>query len=261
MSYDALYEQFDAPVMRAVRRDAYGEDIGQHSWVTAQEMRTDIVRLQISAASHIVDLGCGPCGPLTFILANVGCTGTGVELSAAAIDAGRTRARALDVETRLTLHQSDLDEPLPFGSSAFDAATAFDVVVHLRDRAHFFREVARVLRPRGRFLFTDACVVTAAISNDEIAARSAHGVTHFVPPGFNEQGLEAAGFTIIESEDRTASVLENANGRLGAMHAHRSDLAREIGSAAVESQCVYLETVMELSGRGALSRRLYLAQR
>ena len=40
--YESFYREFDAPWMQRLRRDAYGEDIGQHSWVTADEVRADI---------------------------------------------------------------------------------------------------------------------------------------------------------------------------------------------------------------------------
>ncbi|MGH8135347.1 MAG: hypothetical protein ACRER4_03285 [Steroidobacteraceae bacterium] len=36
-SYESLYREFDSPQMRELRRDAYGEDISQHSWVSAEE--------------------------------------------------------------------------------------------------------------------------------------------------------------------------------------------------------------------------------
>ena len=62
--YESLYQEFESPLMRELRRDAYGEDIGQHSWVTASDLRRDAVRLGISADGLLLDLGCGPCGPL-----------------------------------------------------------------------------------------------------------------------------------------------------------------------------------------------------
>jgi hypothetical protein len=75
--YESFYREFDSPLMQKIRRETFGEDIGLHSWGSAQEMRADVARLNVSSSSRIVDLGCGPCGPLTFILATVGCGGTG----------------------------------------------------------------------------------------------------------------------------------------------------------------------------------------
>ena len=87
--YESFYREFDSPLMRQIRCEAYGEDIGQHSWVGADELRGDIDRLKLSPSSRLVDLGCGPCGPLTFVLATVGCPGTGVEVSPSALRVGR----------------------------------------------------------------------------------------------------------------------------------------------------------------------------
>jgi hypothetical protein len=38
--YDMTYRHFDEPVLARVRREAFGEDIGQNSWLTADECRT-----------------------------------------------------------------------------------------------------------------------------------------------------------------------------------------------------------------------------
>jgi len=258
--YNSFYREFDSDLMRQIRREAYGEDIGQHSWVSAEEMRADIRRLGLTSTSRFLDLGAGPCGPLTFVLATVGCSGTGAELSPQALRAGEARAMALGVERFLTVREIDLNERLPFEAGSFDAAMSLDVVLHLRDRARFFEEVARVLSPRGRFLFTDAGVVTGSISNDEVRKRSVHGLTHLVPPGWNETLLVSAGFRLIETEDRTASAAMNGGGRLAAVMAHRASLEQVMGADEVRSQLEYLEIVVDVARRRALSRMMYVAE-
>ncbi len=258
--YESFYRDFDSPLMRRIRRDAYGEDVGQHSWVAADEVRGDIERLQLSRSSRLIDLGCGPCGPLTLVLAAVGCTGTGLELSPAALRVGRARAASLGVEQLLLVQEADLNEPLPFEAGSFDAAMSLDVVLHLRDRSKLFREVARLLRPGGRFLFTDAGVITGSVSNDEVHKRSVHGHTEFVPTGWNERLLESAGWRLIETEDRTGQVLKNAGGRLAAMRKHREELEGVLTAARFASQEDYLETVVALSRRAAVSRIMYLVE-
>jgi len=257
--YDFLFRLFDSPLMRELRREAYGEDIGQHSWVTAEELRADILRLAVSRSSRFLDLGCGPCGPLATVVSAVGCEGTGADRSAPALEAGRARAASLGLENRISFRRADLDQPLPFESRSFDAAMALDVVLHLEDRARFFREVARIV-DGGRFLLTDAGVKTGSVSVEEARARSVHGVTRLVPPGENEAKLEAAGFRLLETEDRSASVVKNASGRLSAIRAHRRSLEELLGKDELERQVRYLETVRDLSQRGAVSRFMYLAE-
>jgi cyclopropane fatty-acyl-phospholipid synthase-like methyltransferase len=258
--YESFYREFASPLMRQLRLEAYGEDIGQHSWVGADELRRDAQRLGLSASSRLLDLGSGPCGPLTFLLSTVGCTGVGLELSPSAIQVGYLRATALGVQERFSAHATDLNDPLPFGLGAFDAVLAVDVVLHLRDRQALFREVTKLLRPGGRFLFTDAGVISGAVSNDELQRRSVHGYTQFVPIGWNERLLDTVGLRVLETENRTASVFRNANGRLAALRNHREELERLSGVASFQSQNEYLTTVAELARRGAVSRIMYLTE-
>ncbi len=224
-AYKSLYQRFDDPLSRKLREEAYGEDIGQHSWVTADELRADIERLRILAEHRVLDLGCGPGGPLNFVARATGCSGVGLDVSAAAIEAARARAADAGLVSRLSFHQADLDKPID-AVRPFDAAFSLDVVLHLRDRQACFRDVARLLKPGGRFLFTDASVLTAPISNAEFALRSGHGHTQLVPDGYNERALAAAGLRLLEREDRTTSALKNAEGRLRARLLHRASSKR-----------------------------------
>jgi SAM-dependent methyltransferase len=185
--YDPLYAAFDSPLMRQLRQEAYGEDIGQHSWVTADEFRSDIDRLSLTTSSRLLDLGCGPCGPLVFAVKSTGCMGTGLDVSAPAIGSGRARALAAGVQDRVVLLEADLTLPIPFNGSSFDAAISLDVIVHLPNRKALFHEMARLLVPTGRLLLTDAGVITGPISNEEVERRSVNGYMQFVPPGVNEE--------------------------------------------------------------------------
>jgi SAM-dependent methyltransferase len=258
--YESFYREFDSPLMQKIRRETFGEDIGLHSWGSAEEMRADVARLNVSSSSRIVDLGCGPCGPLTFILATVGCRGTGIEFSPSALRAGQARARSLGVESLLSVQEGDLNESLPFAARSFDAAVSIDVVIHLRDRAKFFRDVANILHPGGRFLFTDAGVVTGAVSNEDVRKRSPRGYTQFVPPGWNERLLKSAGLRVLETEDRTQSVLRYATQRLAAIQKYRAELERVSESFDFELEQAYLNTAAELSRSQTVSRIMYLAQ-
>lgn len=258
--YEAFYRDFDTPLMRQVRREAYGEDIGQHSWVSVEELRTDIQRLAVTPASRFLDLGCGPGGPLAFVVANAGCLGTGIELSLSAVKVARARAAAMGIESRLSVRQGDLNEALALDAASFDAVIAIDVVLHLRDREGFFRRVAQLLANGGHFLFTDAGVVTGSLSSDEIRRRSVNGYTQFVAPGWNERLLAKAGLRMVESDDRTPSVHAVACARLDALLAHRAELEQLSGAPSVAAQQDYLEAVIDLAGRKALSRIMYLAE-
>jgi SAM-dependent methyltransferase len=138
---------------------------------------------------------------------------------------------------------------------------SLDVVLHLRDCAGFFAEAARLLRPSGRFLLADAGIAAGTVSREEAQRRGLYGATTLVAPGYNDALLESAGFRLIDAVDRTASVVHNAGGRRAAIRAHRAELEEVWPPGEVEKQLSYLETVVALSERGALSRRLFVAER
>jgi SAM-dependent methyltransferase len=258
--YDRVYGSFDSPLNQKLRQEAYGKDIGQHSWVTVEELEEDIPPLRLSGTSHFLDLGCGPGGPLAYIAERAGCRGSGMDISGEAITSAKARAASSGLDGRLTLRKADSNEPIPYESGSFDGVISLDVVLHLRDRRAVFSEVSRVLIPGGRFLFTDAGVITGSVSDDEVRLRAVHGYTQFCPPGFNERMLELAQLRLIDRVDRTAGLLKNATGRLAARRAHQAELQKIEGDASFGRQQEYLETVIELSRRGAVSRMMYLAE-
>lgn len=258
--YDSFYAMFDTPLAKQIRREVYGKDIDQHSWVDPQDLEHDVGRLGLSSASHLLDLGCGPGGLLNYVVGLTGCRGTGLELSAAAVSYAAGRDASQSPTDRITFKIADLDDPLPLARHSFQAAMSLDVILHLRNRARSFAEIARVLVPGGRFLFTDAAIVTGPISDDEIRLRSVHGHTQFVPPGFNERTLEQAGMRVLATIDRTASLQEIAARRQTARRAHRTELERVEGPQAFDRQQRYLDCVGALARRGALTRMMYVAE-
>jgi len=153
-----------------------------------------------------------------------------------------------------------LNDLLPFADAFFHAVISIDVVLHLRDRAAIFGEVVRVLAPAGRFLFTDAGVITGPVSSEEIQRRTPHGYAQFAPPGVNEQLLERAGFRVTERTDLTPTMIKSAAGRLAARESRRIELEKLEGSPTFLQQQQYLQTVLALAQRAALSRIMYLAE-
>lgn len=260
VNYDPLYAEFDSPLLKEVRIEAYGEDIGQHSWVTADELRRGIELLSLTESSRLLDVGCGPGGPLVFAAQSTGCLGIGVDISQSATESAMRRARTLNVEPRVSTLVANLDRPLPLATHSIDAVMSFDVILHLRNRAPFVTEVARVLTPGGRLLFTDPGVIVGEITDDEKNRRSTYGFVQLVPEGFNESILRSAGFRLLQLQDQSASVVRNARGRLRAVATHRRDLSRMLGEESVQRQERFLDNVIDLTERRVLTRIMYLAE-
>ena len=78
--------------------------------------------------------------------------------------------------------------------------------------------------------------------------------------GIDGNRLRVQRVRVIGREDRTASVLSNASGRLRARNAQRQACEELEGVEGFARQQRYLETVVALSERKALSRVMYLAE-
>jgi ubiquinone biosynthesis O-methyltransferase len=96
----------------------------------------------------ILDVGCGD-GALALELWKRGASVTGIDASAAMIDAATARAKAQNADITFRVA---LAEHAPFLDQQFDIVTAVTILCFVGDAAPVFREIARVLRPRGRLV-------------------------------------------------------------------------------------------------------------
>ena len=258
--YDHAYGQFTEPAEAAVRRETYGEDIGQSSWMTAAEWLHFADQLGIRAGHNVLEIGSGSGGPAAYLAASRQCSVTGVDINEHGIRNARELAHAKGLDDRLRFEAIDASRPLPFAAASFDAVISNDAMCHIRDRLAVLREWRRVVRPGGRILFTDAMVLTALLSNEEIATRSSIGFYLFVPPGENERLIAQAGFTHLATEDVTEPAATIASNWFAARERHRMALVAQEGESNFTGLQRFLESVRIVSVERRLSRHAYLAQ-
>jgi hypothetical protein len=67
--YDHAYGDFTSDAEAAVRRETYGEDLGQSSWMTATEWLGFADRLGVGASSNVLEVGSGSGGPGVYLAA------------------------------------------------------------------------------------------------------------------------------------------------------------------------------------------------
>lgn len=103
---------------------------------------------KIDPGSAVLEVGCGTGNYSIALREATGCRVSGVEPSAEMLAAARSRGQGLDF-------RQGRAEVLPWPDRCFDLVFSVDVIHHVTDRAAFFREAARILRPGGRL-----CTVT-----------------------------------------------------------------------------------------------------
>jgi len=259
--YDAQYGRFTSDLYAAIRREAFGEDIGQNSWLTSDEHDLFISWMSPSPLSRVLDVACGSGHTTLRIASRTGCTVHGIDIHESAIAEARAAAEQLELASRAAFQVHDAAKPLPFDDASFDSLICIDAINHLPNRPTVLAEWARVLKPGGVLVFTDPIVVSGPITADEIAIRSSIGFFLFVPPGTDERLLDEAGFDVIEVADRTENMAISAQGRMTARQSRQSDLRRIEGDETFEGQQRFLEVAARLAAERRLSRLAFRAIR
>jgi SAM-dependent methyltransferase len=258
--YSAQYGQFGAEVHAQVRRVAFGEDIGQNSWLTVAELECFSSSLRLGKSSRLLDVACGSGGPALHLARQTGCDVTGVELYDEAVETANQLAEGTGLEARVRFVRADASRPLPFEDDAFDAVLCVDAVNHLPGREAVFADWARLLRPGGRLLFTDPLIVTGPLGSDEIALRTSIGYGLFVPPGENERLLARASLSVLAVDDRTAGEAHVAQRRYEARARHAEDLRAVEGVERFEGRQRFFRIAAQLAREHRLSRLVFLAE-
>jgi SAM-dependent methyltransferase len=259
--YDNVYAHYGSGAEAAVRRRAFGEDIGQSSWITAAEWLRFADRLQAGRDAHLLEVGSGSGGPAVYLAAARGCRVTGIDVNDHGVRNGERLAATQGLSDRVTFQRADASQPLPFPADAFDAVVSNDAMCHIPNRLEVLKEWHRVLRPGGRMLFTDAMIVTGLVSQEELAVRSLIGWYLFAPPGENERLIGLAGFTLLASDDATGPAETIARQWHDARAQYRDDLVAREGEANFAGLQRFLACVHRLSAERRLSRYCYLAEK
>lgn len=257
--YGGTYTNYAEDVYREIRKETYGEDIGQNSWLTADEYRSFFKLLKLSADKKMFEIASGSGGPAVFMVRETGCQFTGIDIN----ESGVKNAKNLAIETRLTekmeFLQADGSAPLPFPDETFDVIISIDSINHLRERNKVFKEFSRVLKPGGQLLYTDPIIVTGILTNEEIALRSSIGYFLFVPLGENERLLKETGFIDIQAKDLTDNVAAVSIKWYKAREKRKNDLRQieeENNFMGLQS---FFNMVHTLSSERRLSRYMFTA--
>lgn len=258
--YTSAYGNFQAQVLAEIRKETYGEDIGQNSWVTASEYESFYAWLTLSPGDHILEVASGSGGPALYLARKFKCRITGVDINEAGLKTANQSARDAKI-TNAQFQFADASQRLPFEDETFDAVMCMDSMNHFRDRLAYLREWHRVLKSGKRALFTDPVVITGPVSNEELAARSSIGFFLFVPLDVTRRFIQEAGFNLLRCEDVTENV-ELTSGRWhAARQKRREDLLRMEGGERFEGLQKFLATVHTLASERRLSRFIFLVEK
>jgi SAM-dependent methyltransferase len=163
-------------------------------------------RLPIQAHHHILDIGCGLGGPARYLAQRFHCKVSGIDITKPFVEAANKLTHLLGMDDQVTIKYGN-GQSLPYGDGVFDGAYTQHVTMNVADRAQFFAEAYRVLKPGAFFALTEHGLGPTGHPYYPLPWSEDGNGAYLVSPSDTRALLEAAGFVDIVVEDTGAKYL------------------------------------------------------
>ncbi len=110
--------------------------------------------LKLDKSSRVLDVGSGYGGPARYLAKTTGCRVDCLNIS----DVQNQRTQQLNEQQGMTAQVQIIEgsfEEMPIPDQQYDVVVSQDAILHSGDRSQVLKEVARVLKSGGDFIFTD----------------------------------------------------------------------------------------------------------
>jgi ubiquinone/menaquinone biosynthesis C-methylase UbiE len=216
--------------------DEYPAEVRPFGMTTWWVLGRFVSELRIGPGATLADLACGRGGPGLWVARATGANLIGVDWSSVAVESAIERAPEFLPAGRAHFQVGQLtDTNLP--DSSADAVLCADAIFFANDRIAALREVARILRAGGRFVFT---------CDEEANSRRLSAVPNWTPL------LEAAGLEV-EQKEQIPRFAESLQRMYTLWLEHLDELRAELGDEAAAEMADEANAVgPTLAGRTAL---------
>jgi ubiquinone/menaquinone biosynthesis C-methylase UbiE len=198
---------FDAVAARGIAREAMTEavlqDHDQDHYGGTDAVDRLIAEAVVQASDLVLDVCSGLGGPARYIAWKTGADVTGIDLTASRVQGATELTEAAGLDGQVRFQQGNA-LAMPFGDAVFSLAISQEAFVHIPDKPRLVREVARVLRPGGRLVFSD--ILRSGPLPDDDAQRLHEGMRfNEVASAADYRGwLQAVGLEVVRVTDLSA---------------------------------------------------------
>ncbi len=239
--YDSFYAAWGAsPTLRRIWRKHvtgpdYPEEFAHISFLPLARLRALAEGLDLAPGQLLVDLACGAGGPGLWVAKESGARLVGRDLSPVAVQRAVERVAGLGMQGRAEFAQGSFEDTGLSRESA-DAVMTVDALQYPPDKTKALQEVARIIRPGGRF-----ALVAFELDADRIAGLPVWSD----PVGDYRPLLEQTGFDVVSYEQIPHWQDQVAAG-FGAVVAERDAIEAELGQAAAAAIVLEASITLEL---------------
>jgi ubiquinone/menaquinone biosynthesis C-methylase UbiE len=153
--------------------------------------------LEVRANDHLLDIGSGIGGPARYFAHRFGCRVTGIDLTAEFCDVARELTRSLGLEHKVGFTLGSALQ-MPFADGSFDGAYSMNVSMNIDDKAGFYREIHRVLKPGAWLMLSELAKGTGAQLDYPTPWAGTARTSFLSTPEETQRGLAAAQFDILQ---------------------------------------------------------------
>jgi SAM-dependent methyltransferase len=158
-------------------------------------------QLGLTAATHVLDVGCGLGGSARFVASRYGSRVIGIDLTGEYVATGNTLCSWVGLEKRISLQQGSA-LAMSFADASFDRAYMMHVGMNIEDKETLAKEVARTLRPGALFGIYDVMRTGPGELAYPVPWASTPELSAVAEPERYKAALQAAGFVIIAERAR-----------------------------------------------------------
>lgn len=207
-----------------------GESIPEASHRTVRHIAE---KTKLGPEHKVLDIGSGYGGLARYLAGTFGCSVVALNLS----EKENERARKLNKERGLEGKINVVDgsfENIPAEDNTFDVIFSQDAILHSGQREKVLQEVARVLKPGGRFIFTDpmaaddcpAGVLEPILSRIHLASLGS--------PAFYRETAAKFGLDEVNFEELTHQLVNHYSRVLQETEKNQAELTKTVDQGYVE---------------------------
>jgi SAM-dependent methyltransferase len=171
-----------------------------------------------AASDRVIDVGSGIGGPSRYLAATYGCRVSGVDLTPEFVATAIGLTRRVGLTERVDFRQGSA-LALPFPDASFDLAWSQNVAMNIADRALYYAEMRRVLKPGGRLAIQDVAQGPGGPVAFPVMWADRPEISFLRTPDETRALLEVAGLRVLQWVDNSEAALVEAAAERAQMRA------------------------------------------
>jgi len=187
-------------------------------------------RARIDAASRVLDVCAGLCGPARFIARRWGARVTGIDLNPERAAGARRLTARVGLARLVRMVRGDA-QSLPFEAQAFTAVVSQEGLLHIPNKGRVLAECGRVLLSGGRIAFSDWIAMPRLGDRERRRLEEWMAAVTLQSRDGYKALLKKAGFGAIDAEDLSAEWIGILRRRLEMYRGLRADTVARLGQA------------------------------